>query len=177
MCTLNTLTWPDLSRTEKPAKAGTCARDRCALQHPALNVHVKHSHSDLTWPDLTVLFNSLIQILEQEGLGKYVDAKCLQQEIAEATDMTPEEMDYAAHQLLRRSQVPATAPSGGPYLEHLGGFSPHEFKDYNQYSVEDEPLQHRPVIRRHMDSRRHRRHDDYDYDEDEDGKRVHVTTL
>ena len=131
----------------------------------------------LTWPDLTVLFNSLFQILEQEGLGKYVDAKCLQQEIAEATDMTPEEMDYAAHQLLRRSQVPATAPSGGPYLEHLGGFSPHEFKDYNQYSVEDEPLQHRPVIRRHMDSRRHRRHDDYDYDEDEDGKRVHVTTL
>ena len=34
------------SRTEEPAKAGTCARDRRALQQLALNVHVKH-------PDLT----------------------------------------------------------------------------------------------------------------------------
>ena len=35
-----------LSRTEEPAKVGTCARDRRALQQLALNVHVKHS--DLT---------------------------------------------------------------------------------------------------------------------------------
>ena len=32
-----------LSRTEKPAKASTCARDRRALQQLALNVHAKHS--------------------------------------------------------------------------------------------------------------------------------------
>ena len=32
-----------LSRTEEPAKVGTCARDRRALQQLALNVHVKHS--------------------------------------------------------------------------------------------------------------------------------------
>ena len=35
-----------LSRTEEQAKAGTCARDRRALQQLALNVHIKHS--DLT---------------------------------------------------------------------------------------------------------------------------------
>ena len=35
-----------LSRIEESAKAGTCARDRRALQQLALNVHVKHS--DLT---------------------------------------------------------------------------------------------------------------------------------
>ena len=40
-----------LFRTGEPAKAGTCARDRRALQQLALNVHV--NHSDLTWPDLT----------------------------------------------------------------------------------------------------------------------------
>ena len=34
-----------LSRTEEPVKAGTCVRDRRALQL-ALNVHIKHS--DLT---------------------------------------------------------------------------------------------------------------------------------
>ena len=34
---------------QEPTKAGTCARDRRALQQLALNVHVKHS--DLTWPD------------------------------------------------------------------------------------------------------------------------------
>ena len=37
----------DANRTEEPTKAGTCARDRRALQHLALNVHVKHS--DLTY--------------------------------------------------------------------------------------------------------------------------------
>ena len=31
-----------LSRTEEPAKAGTCARDRRALQQFDLNAHVKH---------------------------------------------------------------------------------------------------------------------------------------
>ena len=31
-----------LSRTEELAKAGTCARDRRALQQLAVNVHVKH---------------------------------------------------------------------------------------------------------------------------------------
>ena len=36
-------------RTEELANAGTCARDRRALQQLALNVHVKHS--DLTCPD------------------------------------------------------------------------------------------------------------------------------
>ena len=34
----------NLSRTEEPAKAGYCARDRRALQQLALNVHVKRSH-------------------------------------------------------------------------------------------------------------------------------------
>ena len=32
-----------LFQIEEPAKAGTCARDRRALQQLALNVHVKHS--------------------------------------------------------------------------------------------------------------------------------------
>ena len=36
-----------LSRAEEPA--GTCARDRRAVQQLSLNVHVKHS--DLTIPD------------------------------------------------------------------------------------------------------------------------------
>ena len=33
--------WVHLSRTDEPAKVGTCARDRCALQQLALNVHFK----------------------------------------------------------------------------------------------------------------------------------------
>ena len=36
-----------MSRTEEPAKACICARDRRALQQLALNVHVKHT--DLAW--------------------------------------------------------------------------------------------------------------------------------
>ena len=34
------------TRKKEPAKPGTCARDRRALQQLALNVHIKHS--DLT---------------------------------------------------------------------------------------------------------------------------------
>ena len=37
---------PFLFQTDEPAKVGTCARDRRALQQLAMNVHVKHS--DLT---------------------------------------------------------------------------------------------------------------------------------
>ena len=40
------------------AKAGTCARDRHAIQQLALNVHAKHS--DLTWPDLIIYQGSWI---------------------------------------------------------------------------------------------------------------------
>ena len=36
-----------LSRTEEPAKVGTCARDRRALQQLALIVQVKHFDRDL----------------------------------------------------------------------------------------------------------------------------------
>ena len=42
------------SRTEEPAKAGTCARDRRALQQLALNVHVKLS--DLFGKDQRSIF-------------------------------------------------------------------------------------------------------------------------
>ena len=42
-----------LSQREEPAKAGTCARDRYALQQLAVNVHVKHS--DLTM-SLLIMF-------------------------------------------------------------------------------------------------------------------------
>ena len=45
-----------LSQTEEPAKAGTCARDRHALQHLALNVHLKHS-------DLIVISNLIVTLL------------------------------------------------------------------------------------------------------------------
>ncbi len=103
-------------------------------------------------------------MLKEEGLGKYVDAKCLQREIAEATDMTPEEMDSAARELIRQ-RTPR-----GPYYEHLGGYSAQELKDYNQYSTTgDNPRQqlssHYPLP------------DDEDEEESIDDKRVHVTAL
>ena len=47
-----------LSRTEEPAKVGTCARDRRVLQQLALNVHVKHSYSYST---VTVFLNLLLR--------------------------------------------------------------------------------------------------------------------
>ena len=43
---LFTIVLKNLSQTEEPAMASTCARDRRVLQQLALNVYVKHS--DLT---------------------------------------------------------------------------------------------------------------------------------
>ncbi|CAE1323306.1 CACNA1D [Acanthosepion pharaonis] len=60
---------------------------------------------------------SLVEkVLEEEGLRKYVDAKYLQQEIKEATDMTQEDLDRAAHELIRSSVHGALRQ---PYIEHL----------------------------------------------------------
>ena len=44
---------PPPHRIEKPAKAGTCARDRRALQQLALNEHVKHSYTHIYLPTYT----------------------------------------------------------------------------------------------------------------------------
>ena len=73
-----------------------------------------------------------VQVLQAEGLHGYVDPRCLQREIQEAADMTPEELDQAARDLIRRSHHEAQqAPQ---YYEHMGGYSAEELKDYNQYS-------------------------------------------
>ena len=71
-----------LSRTEEPAKAGTCARDRRALQRLALGVHVKHS--DLTCSrirtevlqlkDLTVKCDTAE--IDLRCLGRHLSIEC-----------------------------------------------------------------------------------------------------
>ena len=69
-------------------------------------------------------------MLTEEGLTRYVDARALQQEIAEANDMTEEDMDNAARNLLQ----------GSPYYDHhIGGFKAEELKDYNKYSERKDP--------------------------------------
>ncbi|RUS83605.1 hypothetical protein EGW08_008624 [Elysia chlorotica] len=44
------------------------------------------------------------QVLQDEGLNRYVDPRCLQREIAEATNLTPEEMNLAAREIIRQSR-------------------------------------------------------------------------
>jgi hypothetical protein len=72
--------------------------------------------------------------LEEHGLDRYVDPRCIRRELAEATDMTEEELDAAAHELMQargddRRQPPRP---GTQYYEHMGGYSTmHEMHDYN----------------------------------------------
>lgn len=91
---------------------------------------------------------SLVEkVLEEEGLRKYVDAKYLQQEIKEATDMTQEDLDRAAHELIRSSVHGALRQ---PYIEQLGGYKSQEMKDLNQYPSRGAPparqLQRQPHL-------------------------------
>uniref|UniRef100_A0A0L8H7A2 Voltage-gated calcium channel subunit alpha C-terminal domain-containing protein n=1 Tax=Octopus bimaculoides TaxID=37653 RepID=A0A0L8H7A2_OCTBM len=77
---------------------------------------------------------SLVEkVLEEEGLRKYVDVKYLQQEIKEAGGgMSQEELDRAAHDLIRSSVHGGIHPS---YIDQrLGGYKGHEMKDLNQFS-------------------------------------------
>lgn len=43
------------------------------------------------------------QFLETEGIGKYVDAKLVQNEISEVSGLTVHQLDVAASQILKRS--------------------------------------------------------------------------
>ena len=101
----------------------------------------------------------LLQVLENEGLNKYVDVETVKREIAEATDMTQEQLDVAAQKILR------DAHTGGlktPYYEHLGGYSAQELKDFNQYSAQG-------------DLRRRQGYEEYENRDDK--KMVYVTSL
>jgi hypothetical protein len=101
---------------------------------------------------------SLFQILESEGLRQYVEPCCIQRELSEATGLSADELDHAAHELIRRTvssgsgsvssasqhtrgmTSSVTAPttvydtSKPMYYEHLGGYGMHEMKDYNRHS-------------------------------------------
>jgi voltage-dependent calcium channel L type alpha-1D len=51
--------------------------------------------------------NTLTKVLAQQGLGKYCDpdfVRYTSREMQEALEMTSEEMDFAAHQLLQQEQ-------------------------------------------------------------------------
>lgn len=120
-----------------------------------------------------------MQVLQAEGLHGYVDPRCLQREIQEAADMTPEELDQAARDLIRRSHH--ETQQSPQYYEHMGGYSAEELKDYNQYSSGgggggggggSASLHHRHP---HSSQQRHSpQHDSQDSGEDEHG--VQVTT-
>ena len=49
-------------------------------------------------------------MIDSEGLRGFVDVKCLQNELSEATGLSSNEMDEAAHQLMT-SQTGAREPS------------------------------------------------------------------
>lgn len=48
-----------------------------------------------------------MQVLESEGLQRYVDPRYLRQELSEATGLTVDEMDEAAHRIMlqRRDRI------------------------------------------------------------------------
>ncbi|XP_053377535.1 muscle calcium channel subunit alpha-1-like isoform X3 [Mercenaria mercenaria] len=89
------------------------------------------------------------QVIHSEGLGHLVNVQALKREIAEAGDMTPEQLELAARRLLQEHR---SGSLQGPYYEHLGGYRAHEMKDYNQYSAQDD-VRHRHGYHGDVDQR------------------------
>jgi len=59
-----------------------------------------------------------VQVLESEGLNKFLDAGYLQHELSEATGMSQHEMDVAAYELMSGQSRPATQQSGHTDQRH-----------------------------------------------------------
>jgi len=101
-------------------------------------------------------------MLVSEGIRQYVEPHCVQRELSEVTGLTADELDHAAHELIRRTASdPTSFPVGAPprpgataprppattdplrrppYYEHLGGYSFDELKDYNRHSPVEEAV-------------------------------------
>jgi len=108
----------------------------------------------------------MLQMLESEGIRQYVEPDTVQRELSEVTGLSADELDHAAHELIRRTASdPTSFPvSSGPlrtataspplpdhsrrppYYEHLGGYSFDELQDYNRHSpVEETSLVHQQL--------------------------------
>jgi len=66
-------------------------------------------------------------MLLTEGLRQYVEPHTVQRELSEVTGLTPDELDHAAHELIRRTASdPTSFPSNttGPVPPHPGTLGP-----------------------------------------------------
>jgi hypothetical protein len=102
-------------------------------------------------------------VLEEAGLDRYVDPRVLQREIADAHDLTQEDLDREARAFMKGQNG---SPAKSPYYDHLGGYSAQEMRDYNQYSNQDDLL-----------TRPKRGTYGRDYSADTDDELIYVTTL
>ena len=111
-----------------------------------------------------------LQVLAVRGVSPVRDRDLITtagKELAEACDMTPEEMDEAAHHLMRTKQ--RNKDTQLPYFDHLSGY---ELRDYTQRS-----LQHRRDLRQLSREPTLTSNSSDDDDSDEQQEMVYVTTL
>ena len=108
-------------------------------------------------------------------MDRYVDPQCIRQELAEATDMTVEELDAAAHELMQQRSEPDNPHP--QYYEHLGGYGMHEMKDYNKYSPNPHPQNTPKRMGPGGHGYHHPSHHPSDYPDADNDDMVYVTTL
>lgn len=81
-----------------------------------------------------------LKVLVEQGLGKYVDPDFIRytsREMQEALDMTSEEMDMAAHQLMLQNRSPSNNPVNNciPDSSSNAKYSPQKDKSYNHQMI------------------------------------------
>ncbi|CAG5117508.1 unnamed protein product, partial [Candidula unifasciata] len=90
------------------------------------------------------------KVLQDEGLNRWVDPQCLQREIAEATNMTHEEMNVAAREIIRRSRhmdssyhdndnlsAASLTDVSARHRQSPAGYQQHEMQDRTHYFPSD----------------------------------------
>lgn len=132
-------------------------------------------------PNLRDSAESLVgKVLQSEGLHRYIDPHYLKREIAEANDMTQEEMERAAHELIASRQP--SNQNQMAYYDQMpgvqGGYSMQDMQDYNpvSYPPQDGYAQKQPQQPVPPAHRTNMNFSD-DLSDDAEDQMVYVTTL
>ena len=131
--------------------------------------------------DLLIYISLYFQLLESEGLEQFVDPRTLQREIADAHDLTTEDIDRAARELYMaprdqpRDQPRAQPRDQPPYYDD---YNSQEMQDYNRYSGDGSDSRipyhhHHHATPAYYEDEHHARM----RDEDDIDPMVYVTTL
>ena len=83
------------------------------------SIYIRPSHTVSTH----IALPPCLQVLKAEGLEKYADVKSVTSELASAMDLTPEELEHVASELIEIASHRGTYFALGVFVENIKKYS------------------------------------------------------